>query len=79
MSEIDDHKKRIYTQLLFCLNKQMQQPDEDKWIDREIALHQAMALVDQTIVLEYGLLRIWEALQKNDASALPNLASRYSN
>jgi hypothetical protein len=61
-NEIRDHQKRIFAQLSYCEHQYLTTKDE-KWMDRGIALNAVLATIDQTLVLEYGLHRLFDVLK----------------
>ena len=61
-NEIADHKKKIFAQIVLC-QQQYNTSQDGRWIDRQIALEQVLATIDQTLLLEYGFHKLWEVLK----------------
>jgi hypothetical protein len=60
--ELLGHRKRLLAQLGLCQQRYATTKD-DKWVDRQLACDQVIATIDNSLVLEHGLRRLFEVLQ----------------
>jgi hypothetical protein len=63
-TELNDHRKSILGQLAL-FERQYEVTKDDKWLDRQIALQQTLAAIDNSLVLEHGLHKLWALLKTN--------------
>jgi hypothetical protein len=68
-NQIAAHKKSIIGQIGLC-QEQYRQTNDAQWIDRQIALEGVLAQIDNTVVLEYGLHKLWELLKLNKTDVI---------
>jgi hypothetical protein len=62
IKEVEDHKRNILAQIALCQH-QLNISQDGRWIDRQIELEKVLATIDQTLVLEYGMQKLWELLK----------------
>jgi hypothetical protein len=62
IKEVEDHKRNIVAQLALCQH-QLNISQDGRWIDRQIELEKVLATIDQTLVIEHGLERLFAVLK----------------